>query len=117
MNNGTGSRMAKGAAIQELMGLGWKFGRLKTESLVSGARKGGHLTGGHNKGKSCSDEQKAAISKKLQGSIPWNKGKEVWSTEDREQMSKERRGRLTSEETKRKQSLAAKKYWQSKNKS
>ena len=77
LNNGDKSCMAKGEAIQELLSNGWQLGRLRTESLITGVKKGGNMTGGHNKGTPCSEEQKIAISAKLTGNIPWNKGKKL----------------------------------------
>lgn len=112
LNNGVESRMAKGEKMNDLLQNGWVLGRLLTDTLIAGARYGGLKTGGNNRGKPCSQEQRAAISATLTGRPSWNKGKHIWSEEQIEKMKEARRGKPTSKETKEKQSVALKKYWE-----
>lgn len=75
----------------------------------------------HRSGYSPSDEARHKISAALIGNkncigrIPWNKGKkgvQTASIDTRKKMSQSRTGRKHSEETRRKQSEARKKYWE-----
>lgn len=75
VNNGVDSCMAKDEKLDELLKSGWILGRLRTKTLIEGAKKGGKRTGGHNKGVSMSAEQrekcKGTFFKK--GQVPHNK--------------------------------------------
>lgn len=75
VNDGINSTMAKDEKLQELLSSGWVIGRLLTDSLLEGTRKGGTLTGGHNRGTPMSEEQKAKCSTTFfkKGQAPHNK--------------------------------------------
>ena len=60
-----------------------------------------------------SEETKQKISNTLKGKVPWNKGRKH-SAETKRKMSRSQRGKVTSEETKRKISEAVKRYRNSK---
>lgn len=114
LNDGVNSSMAKGAEIDILLAAGWRFGRLMTESLKTGTAIGGKKTGGHNKGVPCSDEQRKAISEKLTGNTPWNKGGKM-PIEFGEKVAARQRGKTQSAESneKRANSMRGKKHpWQ-----
>lgn len=63
INNGTESCMAKSERLHNLLENGWQLGRLKTETLINGIRRGGKNAGGYNKGKHITEEQRTQISK------------------------------------------------------
>lgn len=65
VNNGNDSCMAKGEKLELLLTQGWKCGRLMTDTLKEGVKKGGIKTGGHNKDKPMLPEQKKQISETL----------------------------------------------------
>lgn len=74
INNGVDSCMAKDEKLIELLAAGWVLGRLMTDSLKEGTKKGGSLTGGHNKGIPMSDEQRKKCERTFfkKGQIPHN---------------------------------------------
>lgn len=75
VNNGSSSCMAKGEKLKELLNCGWILGRLKTPSLLAGTQLGGKCTGGYNRGKPMSEEQRSKCQHTFfkRGQIPHNK--------------------------------------------
>jgi hypothetical protein len=61
VNNGVDSCMAKDEKLQELLSSGWEYGRLITKSLTDGLKLGGEKSGGKNKGKKMSEQQKSKL--------------------------------------------------------
>lgn len=107
LNNGSESCMAKGDQIQQLLNEGWILGRLKTPSLIEGLKKGGRLTGGHNKGIPLSDELKKRLSDANKGKPSPTKGR-IASDKERDVMRQRMLGKKASSETREKMSAAAK---------
>lgn len=77
VNNGTDSCMAKGEKLDLLLTQGWVYGRLMTDTLTEGIKKGAFKKGSepHNKGIPMSPEQKEKVSSTFfkKGHTPHNK--------------------------------------------
>jgi hypothetical protein len=97
VNDGTDSTMAKGDRLHQLLSEGWRLGRLRTESLIEGAKRGGKLSGGYNKGVPMSEESKKHLSETNIGNA-YSKGTKR-TPEQRRAMSIQRMGVKQSAET------------------
>jgi len=101
LNDGNNSCMTKGIEMEKLLSEGWVLGRLRTDSLIIGAKRGGSLTGGYNKGVPCSDEQREKISNSLMGQISPLRGIKR-SVDFCQKNSQSHKGKTHSVETKKK---------------
>ena len=78
---------------------------LVTDSVVSDPLSYNLSTGGSG-GRTHHDASRQRMSEHGKGFVPWNKGKSVWSDEERARIGKQSTGRTQSEETKRKRAAA-----------